>query len=270
MCPELSCNIVEKLSELYIKVYGERIRDGKCVYCQEPVTEDGYCNCLKSDKVNKISRKLRKKVSEIANYKAVGKVIDFSERRNIPLKYASVSTDAYNARTDAEKFIKSVVKGYQCNLLENYITGENLLMLGNYGNGKTLLMSALCNHTTYAYKELSARYTRFFDIMAEIKTTFSDGSERTEQSVVNMYRGYDFLFIDELYKDEDGLPSDYDKKMFSKIADARYLEYKPTIISANVSLDRLIQVFGEASISRLMEKGQVIYFNAENERLKAA
>ena len=140
------------------------------------------------------------------------------------------------------------------------------MLIGNYGTAKSFLLSALCNYCTKE-KNLKAKYINVVDLANEVKSTFNDGTPKTTEDVINEYVGLDVLFIDDLDKEQ---PTEYIKKLIYNIVNRRYEDMRPTVISSNSNLEALdVKFYGEATISRLHENAEIIYFESENERLIA-
>jgi len=81
---------------------------------------------------------------------------------------------------------------------------------------------------------------------------------------INRYKKADFLFLDDIDKRE---PTDYIKQILYSVVNYRVENELPVVISANAMLNELEQKFGEAIISRLVEKSRVVLFEQANERL---
>ena len=258
-------NPVQELIDKAVFLYGTRLKDGKCVYCEKPVID--YCDCVRSDKINKIAKRVHKKVADFENGSILGEVPDFVRGRNVPLKYANAELSMYKARDNNEQEILNTLKRYQDNIVINYLSGKNLILLGNFGTAKTLLMSALCNFITYEVN-LSAKFINIVDLLAEVMSTFRDGTEKKELDVVDQYLSYDFLFIDDFDKCKD--PKNWEEKLIYKIINRRYEEFKPIVISTNKGFNDLDRMYGEASLSRLRENCIEVYFRSENERIRKA
>ncbi len=255
--------IIEKARELY----GVRKNDaGNCTFCKSYVG-NGFCNCIESFQINRIAQRINKKTEFIAHCKEIGvDYIDLIKNNNVPLKYANATLNIYQTRNQLEIDVKNKVGCYQTNIIENYLTGKNLLLIGNYGTAKSLLLSALCNYCSIN-KGLTGKYVNITDLADEVRSTFSDGTPKTTEDVINSYLRLDYLFVDDLDKEK---PTEFVKNLIYKIINKRYDEKKPTCISSNTDIMELdLDYFGEATVSRMVENCVVIYFKSENERYKS-
>jgi DNA replication protein DnaC len=261
---------IEELIKAATKIYGNRkTHENNCTFCNSNIGS-GYCICVESALINRIARRINSKVELLERYNRVG--ADFKksiiESSNVPLKYASITIAQYKVRTKEEEKILQKIGKYQDELISNYLTGKNLLLMGNYGTAKSFFMSALCNYCIRE-KILNVKYINIVDLVNEVNSTYEEGSLKTKEQVINRYASYDFLFLDDIDKKEN--PSDATKEIMYNIINTRYDNILPTVISSNNSLEALdINYYGEAVISRLGEKSEKVYFNSENERLKSA
>ncbi len=246
------------------KIYGQRVtEENKCAFCGKYIGND-YCDCTKSYQINLIAKRINKKAEFDERVKVLEIKYNLAESSNVPMKYASVAVDDYKVRTAPEKLVFEQVKKYKDTLVENWLTGKNLLLIGNFGTAKSFLKSGLCNFCTQE-KKLSARYINITSLMDEIKSTFSDGTPKSADDVIKTHVDVDFLFIDDIDKEK---PTEFLKNMVYKIVNQRYEQMKPIIASANSDLEQLEKILGEATTSRLVEKSEIVYFNANNDRLK--
>lgn len=88
---------------------------------------------------------------------------------------------------------------------------------GDYGVGKSgvlrVITAACCE------KIVSARYVRAEDILRELRTTFSDDSEVTEDQIVQRYGRYQVLAIDEVDRVSD---TKWSRSALFTLLDTRY------------------------------------------------
>ena len=248
------------------EIYGNRkTPENYCTFCGYFIG-NSYCTCLESFKINHIARRLNERANALDRLRLFNIEYDPTKNNNVPVKYASASLKDYKDRTFNEKQVLKQVQKYQDEIIKNFLTGKNLLLIGNYGTAKSLLQSALCNYCT-SEKKLTARYLNVTELTDEVKSTFSDGTEKTTQDVINGFIELDVLFIDDIDKES---PKEFVRNLLYKIINKRYELIKPTVISSNADLQELDEkFFGEATISRIKENSEIVYFKAENERLKA-
>lgn len=268
--------LVNSLIEETQKAYGIRKQaDDKCSFCGNDL-DGGYCHCIDSQKINRIARIINQKAELNSRIKLIGWSDCYQEtlfeNANIPLKYANAKLDSYLAKTDNEVSIKFAIRDYLEDLIANYIRGKNIIFTGNYGTAKTLLESAIGNEAIVNY--LTVRFINIVDLIAEVQNSFDNKEIHTEQ-VIQSYLNCDYLLIDDidkiaLQKDplhKDFKPSEFVKNLLYRVINGRYENLKPTIISANKSIEILDkEYFGEATISRLFENCLHLEFTNENQR----
>lgn len=261
-------NTKNELVKTIVDLFGERKKDGRCNFCGGALSDNEYCFCLKSQKINPFYKKVFNRINDfnwVIQADTENKYIEnLVKSANIPNRYKGKTFDDFSETIDADAQIKKSVKTYYSHIIENYITGRNLILIGNFGTGKTLLMSILANLIVYE-KGLTAKYINSVELINKIQDTYSNNDKkRTTLSVINEYRNADFLLIDDL--DKINATADARKLIYSIVND-RYDRQFPTIISANSSIEILdAEYFGEAVISRLIENSTLIQFAQKNKR----
>ena len=137
----------------------------------------------------------------------------------------------------------------------------NMIVSGSVGTGKTLLASALIDSIIH---KKTCRLIKLYDLMNEIKKTFSGESDKTEADIINEMSGFDLLIIDEVGTQTD---SDWEKLQIFNVIDGRYQNMNPTVLISNLSAEEVQSVIGERSVDRLREEGAfVIPFNWPSKR----
>jgi len=259
-------NTKNEFKTTIVEMFGERTIDGKCKFCGEDLTNEKYCYCVDAQKINSYYRKVSKRISDFDWTIQAGNEKNYIKNlvayAGVPNRYKGKTFDDFDGTLAADAQIKKSVMNYYLHIIENYITGRNLILIGNFGTGKTLLMSILVNAIVFC-KGLSAKYINGVELINEIQDTYSN-NKRSTLCVTNEYRNADFLFIDDL--DKINATPDARKLIYSIVND-RYDRQMPTIISANSSVEVLdAEYFGEAVISRLVENSTLIQFSQKNKR----
>lgn len=102
------------------------------------------------------------------------------------------------------------------------------------------------------------------DLINEIKDSFNTSTKITTKEVLERYCKSDFMFIDDIDKLN---PTDYARELMYSIVNIRYEKELPIVISSNSSIETLDKkYFGEAVVSRLLEKSTYIQFDLEDMR----
>lgn len=258
-----------ELKRALTELFGERIKDKKCNFCGAELESGRYCSCLKATKINRYYLKANKKI-EIFNdcfnaLDVAAKKTGLTSITKIPPKYRGMDFEDFKTDTPEREKVFKKVQGYFDDSVKNFLIGKNLILTGNFGTGKTLLMSILSNRLTsdYAFRVC---YINAVDLINEIKDSFNTSTKITTKDVLNRYVTADFLFIDDIDKLN---ATDYVRELMYSIINARYESESPVIVSSNNSIEILDeQFFGEAVVSRLLEKSTLIQFNSKNARFE--
>jgi len=259
------------LSELYkkelVNAYGIIAKDNHCVFCGKFI-ESGYCDCRKASKINPYYKRVFAKLDSLAIWGSDSN--DFIQRQlkiaATPQRFRGFEFDDFKITIKEQQQVLSAVKDYSDNAIKKFMTGENLLLIGNYGTGKTMLMSILCEDLIYKY-QFNCRYFNAVELLYMVKNTFNKQADMTTEQILKQYRSPDFLFLDDIDKLN---PTEYVKELMYGIVNYRIEKKKPTIISANSSIEDLdLKFFGEAVVSRLLEGSKTIVFDFKNMRIES-
>ena len=127
-----------------------------------------------------------------------------------------------NARNQCVSFTKSISEGAK----------SNLIMVGSTGVGKTHLACATAR--TLLQKGLYVRYITSEELAQRIMNAWDrDTKGQSEESVINDFKQYDLLILDEygLHDREKRL------ELVHKVLYARYDAGKPTMLISNLTID---------------------------------
>lgn len=190
------------------------------------------------------------------------------QRRVEKLKCRSLMDDRYKDKTfddldlSNETFAKAFVRCKKyCEISHEVVSnGYGIYLWGDSGVGKTLLTACMANELMN--KEYTVLFTNFFEILKAIRSTFSNNSTVTDDSIMNDIANVDFLFIDDLgteslsKNDGDNFTQD---KIF-EIINKRYNKQKPTIFSSNYPIKDLVtsRNFMDKTVDRIYEMSSAI------------
>lgn len=126
-------------------------------------------------------------------------------------------------------------------------TGENLFILGNSGTGKTYLSSCIANRALERGKTVYYQSAyQLFDMFEKVKFQKTDGQD-FEETIKYVYN-VDLLIIDDLGTE---FITQYTSATFFDILNSRINNKKSTIISTNLSMENIDQMYGTRVVSRI-------------------
>jgi DNA replication protein DnaC len=92
-------------------------------------------------------------------------------------------------------------------------------------------------------------------LLAEIRTTFDDGSDRTYTDLLGRLTGVDLLHIDDVGAEKT---SPWVLEQLYAMINARYEQERAVIITTNLERDDLAEQINERTVSRLEEMCEVL------------
>jgi DNA replication protein DnaC len=170
----------------------------------------------------------------------------------IPRKYRDLSFDRPPVTT-IRAGIVSAVRGYVRKLDAHLETGDGLWLYGPVGTGKTSLAMLVskaaldAGHTVAIYS--------LPRLLAEIRTTFDDGSEHSYTGLLDRLTGVDLLHIDDVGAEKT---SPWVLEQLYALINARYEDERAMIITTNLERDALAEQINERTVSRLEEMCEVL------------
>jgi len=123
---------------------------------------------------------------------------------------------------------------------------DGLFISGPAGTGKTYMACAIVRAVLEAGKPVT--FVRCADFYAEIRRTFSIGSEVTEGDVENRYANAPLLVLDDLAA---GSLSDHERRCTLNLLDVRWNHLRPTVVTSNLALTEIGTAMDERISSRL-------------------
>lgn len=256
---------IDNLTKEGVALIGQRIKDGKCIFCGQELPSAEYCQCKKATIANFKIKKLRKLIDQFCY------VMDLNEHiqnkitnAHFPPKFAGMEFDDYVTETSEQKHNLEITKDYVANALKNYINGVNLIFIGNFGNGKTMLMSIAGDEIIRNYG-IDVKYVNFYDLGEKIKKSF-EKKEISTSKIIEEYKKAQILILDDIDKTT---PSPFIVDLMYGISNYRADNKLPTWVNANHSFEELEKNFyGEGTMSRFYENSIKAKFTGLNWRLK--
>ena len=140
---------------------------------------------------------------------------------------------------------------------EKIIAGEesdNLLFIGDVGRGKTHLSLAIANEVLDKGKDVI--YRRMNDLLEEIREAKYDGKD---EGFLQKIYNCDLLVVDDFGAENS---SDFAKSQIRILIEERNINNKPWIISTNLDLNMINDLYSVRIADRLLENTRVFAFDA--------
>lgn len=166
----------------------------------------------------------------------------------IPQRFTGKTLEAFKTpdkfRKDLVHSARAYVKSF--NFAKDYPKG--LLMTGHVGCGKSHLAVAILRGVVE--KGYSGLYYNSPDLLRDIRATFDQGSELTEDDLLELVTTVDLLVFDDLGAER---MSEFVLDRFYLIINERYEGCKPVIVTTNLKIEELEERLGGRIVSRLCE-----------------
>jgi DNA replication protein DnaC len=207
------------------------ICDGSGIVVDEATRTSAYCRC-------------RGQVVATARARGLSAVI--------PKKYRGVAFDRPPVTTIRDGIVAHV-RRYVREIDARLDAGEGLWLYGPVGTGKTSLAmlvsrAALDAGRTVAIYSLPR-------LLAEIRTTFDEGSQHSYTDLLDRLTGVDLLHIDDVGAEKT---SPWVLEQLYAMINARYEEERSVVITTNLERDALAEQINERTVSRLEEMCEVL------------
>jgi DNA replication protein DnaC len=165
----------------------------------------------------------------------------------IPRRFRGVSFDRPPV-TEISPAVTREVRRYVSNLEANLDAGRGLWFMGDVGTGKTTLAMLVCKAALDAGRSV-AIYS-LPRLLAEIRTTFEERSDRSYVDLLDRLAAVDLLHVDDLGAEKT---SAWVLEQLYAIVNARYEEERSIVITTNLERDALAEQINERTVSRLEE-----------------
>ncbi len=134
---------------------------------------------------------------------------------------------------------------------------KGLFLIGPPGTGKSLLAAMILNELILTAR-LSCRYIKISrDFFQQLRATFNSDSGSKTETVFNDIARQDILVIDDFGIQSD---SEWEQRMLYDLVDARYEAELPTIITSNIDLEAVKNLFKGRIYSRFTEMLHIVEF----------
>ncbi|MCM1466837.1 MAG: ATP-binding protein [Alistipes sp.] len=229
------------------------------VYCCPDCKDTGYIDNEKCRCFNKAVTQLLYARSNAKNIRREENFHTFSlDKYSRDFKDAKTGKSSY----DQMKDILKVSRGF----VENFDAGDavkNLLFYGDTGLGKTFLANCIANELTKScHSVICLSAIELFDICSRNEFDKDPDTDEPVREITDC----DLLIIDDLGTELTN--SFVTSRLFYYIND-RILKDKSTVISTNLTPDKLMERYSDRILSRIIHSYKMLKFFGNNIRLDA-
>lgn len=186
------------------------------------------------------------------------------DKFNINLYSDTIQIDKYNSDISPRENI-SLINNICHNFIDNFdnIDEKNLLFTGKTGLGKTFLSSCIANELLKKGKTVLYQTA---SVMLDTIINYRFGKSNISKDIYDSLLNVDLLIIDDL-----GTEGTNNMKLVElfNILNSRLLNSKKvtkTIISTNLSLQNLFEIYDERIVSRIVGNYNICYFFGDDIR----
>ena len=227
----------------------------ECNKCNDTgYINSNMCSCLKQEILNRTFKQYNMNKLKDENF------LTFSDKY-----YSNEIKEEYRGKISPRDNINKIYQIAKefCNNINNE-KELNLLFVGNTGLGKTFLSNSI------AYELINNGYTAIYQTSSAlmdiiIKYRFTLNKTKADDENYNRILESDLLIIDDL-----GTETVNNMKFTElfNIINTRILNNKKMVISTNLSLEKLYELYDERIVSRLIGDFRICKFYGEDIRLK--
>ncbi|MDK2934829.1 MAG: replication protein DnaC [Clostridiales bacterium] len=223
----------------------------KCKKCKDT----GYVN-------NTMCKCFEQKLIEAAYAQSnLAAILDTQNFDSFDFSYYSDTVDP-NENISPRKNMESIFQ--TCfNFVKNFDhSDENLLLYGAPGLGKTFLSSCIAKDLLDKGKSVFYQTAfKIFGLLEDYK--FNRSEELTTQQQINKLFDVDLLIIDDLGTE---FVNTYTSSAFFNILNSRLMDKRKTIISTNLNMEDLVNLYSNRVVSRLLGHYTPLKFFGEDIR----
>ena len=144
---------------------------------------------------------------------------------------------------------------------ESYPKDSGLFLYGPPGTGKThLAVATLLDILNKGHKGMIITAT---DLFYEIRKSFAPGNE--VNSILEMVKKAEFLVLDDLGAEKE---TEFVIETLYQIINSRYNDMLPIVITSNITIAEIAEIFGVRTASRLREMCRGVKFSGSDYRLR--
>lgn len=215
----------------------EEQREGLCSKCLIPVLKERQKYRLKEIK---------------------SKITELLEKRGVPKRYSGCTLENFQTLGRGRKVALRIVREY---IKRMTTSDEGLFLTGSNGAGKTHLMVGIMREFILS-DHLNCHFIKVPELLLNIREHIGKGL--SEKEIIDKYKEYDCLFLDELGVEK---VSEWVLQDLYLILDGRSGALKPTIITSNLGLEEIGEHIGLRFLSRIVEMCKSMVMEFEDWRL---
>jgi DNA replication protein DnaC len=137
---------------------------------------------------------------------------------------------------------------------------DGIALVGPAGRGKTLLARCAAHELLQKGKELI--FIEVPMLLAEIKDTYNENSDRSELQVLDAARKVNILFLDDLGAHNY---TEWVQTQLYSILNYRMNNHLPTFITSNLTLEQMAEKLGERIASRVVDLCAVHFIESQGD-----
>lgn len=171
-------------------------------------------------------------------------------KTRIPPRFEAKSFENFAAgRNRDRKNVLQAAKAYVSSFkLNNGHEQQGLNISGSVGAGKTHIAIAILRGVVQ--KGYSGLYYNMVDLLKDIRATYNNDSNLTEDALLEKIHQPDLLVLDDLGAEKT---TEWVNDRLYLIINRRYEACKPVVVTTNLDLAELSQKVGNRTVSRLCE-----------------
>lgn len=186
------------------------------------------------------------------------------EQANIPIKFRGIRLDSYNHPHQSGIQAKRAALDFIDNFEERYVSakraaagifpdnraniGRGLLFAGPNGTRKSTLANAILTEIQYRSPSYRVFYIRFSDWKKALTDTFTkeDTEEKVKgRKILKLAELSHLIVLDDIGQ-EHRTASGFTESSLHELLRVRYEAARPTIVTTNVSLSKIAEVYNES------------------------
>ena len=221
-----------------------------CEKCGDPIQKDIVilnvlrrvpivCSCRKKE--------LEKKAIEDENKEKQIRLNSIFKNSLMDEKFKQCTFENWNHDIGSEK-IFNICSKYASNFTKAKEDNLGLMLYGEPGNGKTHAVSCIANYLML--RGIPTICVSINKMLERIKETYSSYGKEGEETVLKSLSNADLLIIDDLGTEQK---NEWSAAKIYNIMDSRYRNGLPTIITTNINLKDLENMYQKRAYDRLME-----------------